>query len=172
MSFQLTAYRCIKQLIATGFAILFLVACLMHVACWYAWTQLGWWDLDRHYRSRFTMRTLIICARIRDEWPCVHNDMHKHLATDGSISVTNFICFRPFCPSIVMNLRSYCIVPWCLYTYMWYIFAAMYIPQFMHAYSLYIQGSKLRGRVAMEKFWLANICALIWELVLGIMVTG
>jgi hypothetical protein len=40
--------------------------------------------------------------------PCVHNDMHKHLATECSISVTNFICFHPFVLLIVFKVRSYC----------------------------------------------------------------
>jgi hypothetical protein len=57
------------------------------------------------------MRSLIISARVHTECTYVHNDIHKHLATDGSISVTNFICFHPFVKSygnettIVMRAR-------------------------------------------------------------------
>jgi hypothetical protein len=55
------------------------------------------------YSSRFAVRTLIITARIGDKGlrSCT---MSKHLATDGSISVTNFICFSEFVRVTVMKL--------------------------------------------------------------------
>jgi hypothetical protein len=86
------------------------------------------------------MRALIIWARIRDEWPCVHNDMHKHLATDGSISVTNFICFRPFCPSYCNEPTMVIVLHTVLVSV--YISSYVYISGFMHAYSLYIRGQR------------------------------
>lgn len=125
------------------------------------------------------MRTLIIWARVRDEWPCVHNDMHKHLATDGSISVTNFICLHPFCPSycnestivrhtvlISMSTSSYA-----LHTILISMSTSSYSYQDSCTHvALIYRGGKLLRLVAMERFQLANNYLLIWEVVLGIMV--
>jgi hypothetical protein len=112
------------------------------------------------------MRTLIIWACIRDEWPCVHNDMHKHLATDGSISVTNFICFPPFCPSYCNESTTV------LHTVLISVYISSYVYQDLYTHIAFIySGRKLLRLVAMERFWLANIYPLICVVVLGILVT-